>query len=187
MSVPTVKREYFEKVLGKDRFAKIEASLGERAATMTDEEFTTAFKAVMAETVEEVEVDPKTEVDKADESKSLAGMKEAVIEGMKEALAPIQTSLKELTDWQATVDAKLVALEKTDDEKVAAMFGIRGLTPGTITAPVDDKDNEVDGRAMKALKTALGGNTKEEMPKSPVGPMVEMLLETFGRREPVSV
>lgn len=214
MSVPTVKRDFFEKVLGRDRYAKIEASLGERAATMTDEEFVTAFKAVMDETEtkdmatmtpaerkaamskmtpeekaaamaamgksidDEGNIVEKVEEPKDDE-KALAGMKAVVLEGMKEALTPIQTSLKELTDWKATVDAKIIALEKSEDERIASMFGIRGLQPGAITAPVDSDDNLIDGRAMRALKSALGG-AKDEV-KSPVAPMVEMLMADLAR------
>ena len=199
MAAPDEKRKFMENLLGAERFANLEASLGSRAAEMTDAELAMAVKEALAapaavgataptpappsEPIVVAKVDEPVDMVKAVQD-SLPGI---VATGLKEVMAPVTEALAEIKTWRETVDAALAELKVTDDAKVASMFGLRGLDMSQIVPPADDPANVVKTKAAKdAIAAGGGGKDGDEPQASPVEPILAMLIQDLAPRGAVT-
>lgn len=178
--IPDVKRKFFEAALGPERLARLEASLGERSATMSDDELNAAVKAAVAAeptgdvVVAGAEAAPvavaavpaaaavPTAVEGADKAIDLveavkSALPAIVAAGLKEAMDPLAERLTAIEAKQATIETALAETKQTDDARIASMFGVRAMNPGAVTAPSEDAANTVTKAQAEKIIAAAGG------------------------------
>lgn len=155
--IPDAKRKFFEATLGPSRLAMLESSLGERAATMNDEELGAALKSALVEAPAAAPADTvQVAAENADKTVDLvesvkAALPDIVAAGLKSVVEPLNERLAAIETKQASLEAALAESKKSDDERVAAMFGVRALNPGAITPPSEDKGNVVTKAAAEKI------------------------------------
>lgn len=186
MPLTTEKRKFLVGVIGEERVAHIEEHLGEVSKDLEGSgvEFKDLTEAVEAE--EKTPTDePATDTkEPAAEDKAtpvtMENMGEhvqaAVASALEAAIAPVTKLIEDMQksfDEKATADeARLKALESTDEEKIAAALSPSRKAPGDGERPSQSKGTEVSEEEA----AAAGASTEEPAP-GPVDGYVEMLTQ----------
>lgn len=112
------------------------------------------------------------------------GEADAGIEALKELLAPLMSQTQSIEGLALAVKAitdRLDALEKSDDDRLAAINAPRRINPASVVRPSEKGGNDIssipDAVAAIEARNGVGVKEGEEVNDSPVAPYIDLLRQ----------